>query len=381
METLDQIRQEIDQTDKQLTELFIKRMSLADRVAATKISTFAPIFRADRERAILDRVAQAMPADLTTKGKSFFSSLMLLSREKQYSAYITGGAHPKSVSPFSNCTPIPKEKVCYYGDIGSWSNLAAKEFSKTSDMYGVAKFSDVFREVSCGNASAGVLPIENSTAGSIREVYDLLSQYDLFISSALTLEIKYCLACTENADMSTVKKVYSHVQSLAQCKEYLEKHDFFAEPFQNTAGAAKYVTDSNDNTCAALCNRWAAEEYDLKIIDSDVCDEQSNTTRFIVVTKSPFISEDADTISIKFTVDHESGTLSRVLDTFKDLGLNINKLESRPIPNERFKYSFYLDFCGRLDEHNVLALLLQLESELNELKVLGNYKVKEQTSW
>ena len=381
METLDQIRQEIDKTDKQLTELFIKRMSLSDKVAAAKISTFAPIFRADRERAILDKVAQAMPSDLTTKGKSFFSSLMLLSREKQYSAYIMGGVLPGSVMPFSDCAPVTKEKVCYYGDIGSWSNLAAKEFSKTSDMYGVAKFSDVFREVSCGNASAGILPIENSTAGSIREVYDLLSQYDLFISDALTLEIKYCLACSANADMSTVKKVYSHVQSLAQCKEYLEKHGFSSEPFQNTAGAAKYVSDSKDSTFAALCNRWAAEEYSLKVIDSNICDEQSNTTRFIVITKRPFIADDADTISIKFTVDHESGTLSRVLDTFKDLGININKLESRPIPNERFKYSFYLDFCGRLDDCNVLALLLQLESELSELKVLGNYKIKEQTSW
>lgn len=151
METLDHIRQEIDKTDKQLTELFIKRMSLSDKVAAAKISTFAPIFRADRERAILDKVAQAMPSDLTTKGKSFFSSLMLLSREKQYSAYIMGGVLPGSVMPFSDCAPVTKEKVCYYGDIGSWSNLAAKEFSKTSDMYGVAKFSDVFREVSCGN--------------------------------------------------------------------------------------------------------------------------------------------------------------------------------------------------------------------------------------
>ncbi len=381
METLDQIRQEIDKTDKQLSELFIRRMDLADRVAACKISTFAPIFRADREREILENIARSMPAELTTKGKSLFSSLMLLSREKQYSAYIMGGAIPKSVMPFSVSTPVSKEKICYYGDIGSWSNLAAKEFSEKSDLYGVAKFSDVFREVSCGNASAGILPIENSTAGSIREVYDLLSQYDLFISSALTLEIKYCLACTENADMSTIKKVYSHVQSLAQCKEYIEKHGFCAEPFQNTAGAAKFVSDSNDTTFAALCNSWASKEYSLKVIDSAICDEQSNTTRFIVVTKKPFIAKDADTISIKFSVDHESGTLSRVLDTFKDLGININKLESRPIPNEKFKYSFYLDFCGRLDEHNVLALLLQLENELSELKVLGNYKIKEQTSW
>ncbi|MBR3871031.1 MAG: chorismate mutase [Clostridia bacterium] len=381
METLDQIRQEIDETDKQLTELFIKRMSLADRVAATKISTFAPIFRADRERDILDSVARAMSDELTTKGKSFFSSLMLLSREKQYSAYIMGGAFPKSVLPFSDSTPISTEKICYYGDIGSWCNLAAKEFSKTSEMYGVTKFSDVFHEVSCGNASAGILPVENSTAGSIREVYDLLSQYDLFISGALTLEIKYCLACKENADMSTVKKVYSHVQSLAQCKEYLEKHGFSAEPFKNTAGAAKFVSDSNDITFAALCNSWASKEYSLKVIDSAICDEQSNTTRFIVVTKKPFIDKDADTISIKFSVDHESGTLSHVLDIFRDLGININKLESRPIPNEKFRYSFYLDFCGRLDEHNVLALLLQLESELSELKVLGNYKIKEQTSW
>lgn len=377
MANLDEIRKEIDETDAALIELFKKRMSLADRVAATKIVNFAPIYRADREKAMLENVAASLPEELSAKGKSFLSSLILLSREKQYAAYISGGAVPKSITPFLTSTPIKHDRICYYGEDGSWSNLAAKEFSPDADLYGMPSFSDVFREVCEGRADAGVLPIENSTAGSIREVYDLLSKHNTFISSSLTLEIKYCLACAGGADKTTVKKVFSHVQSLSQCQEYIEKHGYAAEPFNNTAGAAKYVRDKNNPEYAALCNAIAVKEYGLNVIESDICDEQSNTTRFIVITRLPCIADDADIISIKFSVDHESGSLSKVLDSFRDLDININKLESRPIPNEKFRYSFYLDFSGRLDDRNVWALLLMLENELKELKVLGNYKIKD----
>ncbi|MDP4153432.1 MAG: prephenate dehydratase domain-containing protein [Bacillota bacterium] len=372
---LKDLRDEINKVDDELSRLFSQRMLLSEKVAALKTDTDQPVYNEERENEIIKNAEKRFDKSIAGKGASLYSSIMLLSREYQYEYMIENGKSPKIIERFLNKDVYEEKRVCYYGSECSWSNLAAMKMCPDAEFSGSPDFDTVFEKVASGEADAGILPLDNSTAGTVREVYDLLLKNNLFISATCLLDIEYSLAGSKNTSKDTVKTVFSHPQSLSQCRNYLSENGFIPKEYFNTAAAAKFVSESGDNTTAALCNMYAAEKYGLEIIDDKIRDSALNTTRFIKVTGKPLVTVKSDIISIAFNLKNKSGVLAALLAVFKDYGVNLMKIESRPIPEKPFEYLFYLDFAGNIMDEKTKSILLLLESELPEIYLLGNYSI------
>lgn len=236
----------------------------------------------------------------------------------------------------------------------------------------------MFEAVENGSADYGVLPIENSTAGDIRQTYDLLAKYNFYICKRTQIKINHCLAAKPGAD---IKTIYSHEQALKQCFGFLKGYPARQVPYANTALAAEMVANSDDNTIAAICSERCAELYGLETVKRDIADNPDNTTRFICISKRPEVTPDADIISICMSLPHTTGSLYRMLIRFALYGLNITKIESAPVPQakqdikrETFDVVFYLDFEGNVLDPEVVRLMTILEEEMKYFKFLGNYK-------
>ncbi len=370
MSDLNAIRQTINRIDGELTRLFAERMGCALDVARSKLENGGAILNREREAAIHESLRTRFPQELQGAGDSFFTTLILLSRERQYRAFVDAGRLPACMSTLTQAQP--KDSCAYYGSFGSWSHQAACKLLPQAALQSAVDFEQVFRLVGSGEVDCGVVPIENSTAGTVREVYDLLLRHRLSIVEATTLDIEYCLVSTGSDD--TVRAVYSHPQALSQCAAWLKERALTPRSCSDTAGAAALVQERGDPGIAALCNRFTAEHLALPVLHSGIRDAASNTTRFIRVARSPVCGPDADTVSVVLHTPHERGALAFVLDVFRDYGVNLLKIESRPMPESPFTYSFYLDFSGSLRDKNIQAILLQLECELPFFKLLGNYR-------
>ena len=215
--------------------------------------------------------------------------------------------------------------------------------------------------------------IANSTAGTVSQTYELLRKYDFHISATTKIEINHCLAVRNDTDPAGIKRVFSHEQALMQCSEYLAEKGYSTRPYENTALAAAFVKESNE-PYAAICSEVCANELGLKIIDRNIANAESNFTRFILFSKTAKRLEDADTISVSLTLPHQTSALYRLLTKFSVAGLNLTKLESRPIANTDFDVLFYLDFEGSVTSPEVVRLIRELKHELAYFKYLGNYK-------
>lgn len=233
---------------------------------------------------------------------------------------------------------------------------------------------DRSRLVESGLCEYGVLPIENSTAGSVLEVYDLMRKHNFRIVKAARLKISHCLAAVDGAEISDIKKVISHPQALLQSEEYLKKLGVKAEAGENTAIAAKRVAELGDKSLAALCSKECAKMYGLKILQSDVQTSDANYTRFILIKKDLCVYKGADKMSVMTSLLHESGSLNKILGRFSALGLNLTKLESRPIAGSDFEFMFYFDFEGDITDKSVQNLIAGLENDSENFVFLGAYK-------
>ena len=231
-------------------------------------------------------------------------------------------------------------------------------------------FEDVFKEIENDPSAVGILPVENSTAGSVISVYDLILRYGHCIVRATPVNVSQNLLAV--GDQAQVKTVYSHPHALKQCEKFIKEHKLQAVGYENTALAAKYVAELNDPTIAAIGSKEAAELYSLKVAAESIQDQKHNLTRFIAVSKSPFISPKSNTVSLAFCIPHEKGSLYTLLGRFADCGLNLTKIESRPLGHD-FEYKFYVDFSGNINEEKTRNLLSSLQSELSYFVFLGNY--------
>jgi len=238
----------------------------------------------------------------------------------------------------------------------------------------VKRWEDVFEAVESGQADLGVVPVENSYAGSVTEVYDLILKHKFFIESAIGLHVSHCLMANEGADFDTINKVISHPQALSQCKEYIKEKRFIPEPCLNTALAAKIVSERGGTNIAAIASEDAADIHHLNVLDRDIQTSKQNCTRFVFISKQLFIEDDANRISLAFSLPHITGSLHRTLARFSIAGLNLTKIESRPLPEQGFEYLFYLDFSGNLRDDATVDLLCSLCTELPSFTFLGNYK-------
>lgn len=373
MDLLD-LRKKIDEIDDKIIPLLLERMDISKKVAEYKVKNGLPVLNEKREKEILDDVREKCKEQGDAVA-TVFAATMDASRELQH-RIIGGGEELRCAVEKA----ITDEKissggapVACAGVMEGNTDKAARTLFPNSEIKYYTRFEDVFEAVNRGDAPYGVIPIENSTAGSVHEAYDLMMRYKFYVVGAYSLEINHCLCASPDSKYENIEKVYSHPQALAQCSKFLKNFNFTGVNYSNTAAAAKYISESGRTDIAAICPRDAAKKYGLKILKTDIQNISNNRTRFIVISKKMIIQNNADKISLIFSVSHTTGSLYRVLGRFSMAGLNLTKLESRPVGNGAFDYYFYTDFLGNLRDNKTMDLLCALSSELPNFKFLGNY--------
>lgn len=366
-EKLSYERQEIDRIDRQLLPLFLERMGCVERVGLLKSRAGAPVRNAAREQEIIDRVTR-QAGELGPSAAALYRAIMAISRDLEHAA--TDGGSPMRELERTARRELERslrEVVCQ-GVRGAYSHMAANRLFPGTDISFVPEFREVFRRVSEG--ALGVVPVENSAAGSVTAVYDLILKYRFFIVGAVDIRVEHCLAA---AGPGPVRRVLSHPQALAQCSELIGERGYMTEEFSNTAAAAAAVADSREPGLGAICSEDAAKRYGLTILERNIQNVRDNTTRFVAVSREAVLPNDASKISLCFSLPHTTGSLHGVLRRFAGLGLNLTKIESRPIPGSSFEYDFYLDFTGSIHDPATLNLICALNDELPRFSFLGNY--------
>lgn len=373
MDLLD-LRKQIDEIDSELIPLLLKRMSISEKVAEYKVKNGLPVLNEKREQEILDGVHKKCGEQGDTIA-TVFSATMDASRALQHKIIGDGKEIRDAVQNAISNEELSDKivPVACAGVDGGNTSMAAKMLFPNSEIKYYKQFEDVFEAVNRGEAPLGVIPIENSTAGSVHESYDLVMKYKFYVVGSYSLEINHCLCANPDADYENIKDVYSHPQALAQCSAFMKNFGFTGINYSNTAAAAKFVAESKRNDIAAICSKEAAKEYGLKILKTEIQNISNNKTRFIVISKNLFIDKNADKISVIFSLPHTTGSLYRVLGRFSMAGLNLTKLESCPMENGDFSYYFYTDLLGSVKEEKTLDLICALSSELPDFKFLGNY--------
>ena len=370
--SLDNIRKEIDAIDNELVPLLKKRMLCSLKVAEIKKQQNLPVLHPEREQAIIDKVSDA-GGEFGSYIASVYREIMGVSREAQQAELSPFGALAGQIVTAKDGIKENVAVACQ-GIEGAFGSIAAKNLHETGKIKYYTTFEDVFRAVANDEVVYGVIPVENSNAGSVSEVYDLILKYRYYIISAADLSVSQNLLGLKGATANDIKTVYSHPQALSQSEDFLKGAGIKPEPFSNTAMAAKYVSELGDKSVGAIASTLAAELYGLDVVAKDIQSIKNNSTRFITISKQLIIPNDANKISVVFSVPHSVGALNRVLNRFCMNGLNLTKIESRAAKNGEFDYLFYLDFSGNLNDRKTIALISSLENELPDFTFLGNYK-------
>ncbi len=373
---LKDIRNKIDAIDDELLELFKKRMEIVSEVAAYKREHGLPVLNSQRERDIVARVTDGMDDTMASYTKTWFNTMFECSRSYQNAQNRpkadTEILIEKALLPADTLFPKNAVVACQ-GVEGANSQLACdKLFERPKIMY-MKSFDAVFTAVDKGLCKYGILPIENSLHGSVISVYDLMKKYRFHIVRSVRIKIDHMLMVKPGVKLSDIKEIYSHEQALAQCSEYLTSLGVKLIPCENTATAAKLVSESERRDIAAISSRNCAELYDLTIIADNIQNSDNNYTRFICITKDLAIYPGASKISIMFTIPHRPGSLYSIISMFSVLGVNLTKLESRPIAGKDFEFMFYLDFEASVYSKDIRHLISVLEEEPEFFAFLGNY--------
>lgn len=373
--SLDEIRKEIDHIDKELISLFCQRMECSKKVAEEKAKNNTPILNTKREKEILDHVFTEA-GEYGESTRLLYSTILELSRALQHDMLGSGAELRNTILNAQNDIPFNSSDVrlACFGKAGTFAHAAARKLFPNVEPIFCGKFRNVFEAVSKGEAEFGIIPIENSSAGSVIDVYDLMLEYRFYICTAVDIPVSQCLAVIPNTKLEDIQTVYSHPQALAQCAEFLNTYNLKSVPCESTALAATMIADKKNKAYAAICSEEAAENSDLEILQKNIQANKNNCTRFIVITKQLSIPQNADKISLCFSLPHVTGSLYSTLCRFAAHGLNLTKIESRPIVGKSFEYLFYLDFTGNVHNEPVLNLLCALSDEMSEFSFLGNYK-------
>ncbi|MDY2820481.1 MAG: chorismate mutase [Hominisplanchenecus sp.] len=376
MVDLQNLRDEIDAIDRQMTELFEKRMDICGQVAQYKISTGKKVFDREREKKVIDKVKGLTHNDFNSHGiEELFQQIMAMSRKLQYQLLAQNGVVGRL--PFIGVDELEKEKVrvVYQGVEGAYSQAAMQQyFGEGIHSFHVAHWRDAMEAIAEGSADYAVLPIENSTAGSVNDMYDLLVEFENYIVGEQIIRCEHCLLGLPGTKLSDIKTVYSHQQGFSQCKLFLGEHEDWKQiPLENTAVAAKKVADEGDCTQASISSAFAAKCFGLEILKENIYSNRANSTRFIIVTNQRIFQKDAGKISICFETPHTSGSLYNILSHIIYNNLNMFGIQSRPIPERNWEYRFFIDFEGNLNDSAVKNALRGIREEATNLKILGNY--------
>lgn len=367
-------REEIDAVDKQIVELIEKRMDLALEVAKYKMSTGKPIYDRERELQKLEKLGGLASTEFNSKMiQELFLQIMTGSRRYQYS--VIGDQDHVIDDMFASVDELeisPQTKVVYAGVPGAFAEAAmVAYFGDDIDGSNVKEFYEVAQMVSEGKADYGVLPIENSSAGFVSGIYDLLERYQLSIVGEQMVQVNQCLLGIPGTDLSKVQTVFSHPQGLLQAKEYLEDKAWKQISMSNTALSAKKVHDDGDMTQVAIASERAAQLYGLSVLNPQLNMSNNNTTRFVIVSNKKEYVKKANKVSISFALSHECGSLYNILAHFIFNNVNMTSIESIPLTGKQWEYCFFVDFEGNLSDNEVKNALKGIMSETDEFRILG----------
>lgn len=376
MKDLKELREEIDKIDRQMVSLYQERMEIAIGVAEYKIETGKKVFDKEREESKLATLTALGDSDFNKNGiRELFEQIMSMSRKRQYQLLTAHGIYEKPDFTEVEKLDYREARIVFQGTEGAYSQLALKEyFGENTDSYHVETWRDAMEAIRNGEADYAVLPIENSSAGIVSENYDLMVEYDNCIVGEQIIKIDHALLGLPEAELSDITDVYSHPQALMQCGSYLESHrEWEKHSLKNTAMAAQKIKADGKKNKAAIASSFTADIYGLKILEESIQENKTNATRFIIVSGKRIFTRNAVKISVCFEIPHESGSLYHMLSHFIYNGINMNRIESRPVQGKNWEYRFFIDFDGNLNDAAVQNALQGLKEETISLKILGNY--------
>ncbi len=377
MQDLSQIRERINELDNQIIDLWKERMEVCLSVAQYKKENNLPILDSKREAELLNRIGSLAGDDLEVYSRVLYDTIMTASRAYQHK-YICGDNElTKKIKNAVDTTEklFPqKAMVACQGVEGAYSEIACKKLFKYPTISYFKTWYDVVNSVEKGLCKYGVLPIENSTAGSVNNVYDLMAEHNFYIVKSFRLKINHCLLVNKGAKLEDIKEIYSHEQAINQCSEFLREHsDIKVNICENTAVAAKLVKESGRTDVAAISSENCRDLYNLSLLSSDVQNKDNNYTRFICISKDLEIYPGADKTSFVLTLPHKPGSLYHTLGKFYALGINVQKLESRPIQNKDFEFMFYFDMSVSVYDNAFYEIISELSDECEYFNYLGSY--------
>ena len=374
---LNKLREEINEIDQEMVALFKKRMNVAASVAKYKKEKGLPVLDAARERALLGRISDMAGEELDGYARTLYHTMLDVSRAYQYtklgSQSVVYSEIASTIKETSNVFPC-RARVACQGVEGAYSQIAAEKLFELPEISYYKSFDDVFTAIESGECRYGVLPIENSTAGSVKKVYELMLEHKFNIVRSVRIKIDHNLLAKKGTKIENIREIISHEQAINQCSSFLRSlGDIKITIAPNTAVAAKTVAQSGRDDIAAISSRFCAELYSLETLAEAVQDMGNNHTRFICISKEPEIYPGADKITLMLVTPNKPGALYSVLSCFNALGVNMTKLESCPIPERDFESMFYFDFTVSVYSDNLERLLCELESRGERYRLLGAY--------
>ncbi len=374
---LKEARDSIDRIDRELVDLFCRRMEVNADIARYKKENGLPLTDPERERQKL--VAVTDQAGETFRGYTAALFNQLFDLSKAYQAQLTRDRAPLCAMIEEAMAKTPEifpefAPVACQGVEGAYSQLACEKLFSVPDILYFKSFEGVFNAIEKGMCRYGVLPIENSTAGSVNAVYDLMMRHRFYIVRSIRMKVDHCLLAAPGVALKDVKEIVSHEQALSQCAGFLRSlGDVKLTAMENTAAAARYAATSGRKDVAALSSRNCAALYGLSCLRDSVQDQRGNFTRFICISREPEIYPGADKTSIMAVTPHKPGSLYKLLSRFFSLGINLTKLESRPLPDREFEFMFYFDLEKPIRAPQMIGLLGELEELCERFEYLGSY--------
>ena len=375
---LNDIREHIDAIDDELVQLFARRMACSAEIARTKQQTARPIRDRSRERAIINRLTAASGAELAPYVRALYEHIFDLSRSYQSAKWERQSpvmAKIEAALSQDQGKRLPEHAlVACQGLEGAYAQQACERLFPYPDILYFDSFDGVFSAVEKGMCQYGILPIENSTAGSVTQVYDLMEKHRFYIVGAHRLRIEHRLMRRDGASQTPIAEVVSHEQALRQCSNFFAAHPGIkATPMANTAVAAEFVAHSDRDDLAVIASKVCADLYGLSVVGEDISNAYNNYTRFICISRKLEIYPQARKISLMLNLAHEPGALNAVVSRLALAGINLLKLESRPLPGREFEFRFFFDMAANAADPDVARLMGELEANCEHFTFLGCY--------
>ncbi len=373
---LDEYRNKIDELDSKISALLNERLTVCKQIGIEKAKMDNNVLDKNRELVVLNKVTQNADENHKVYIKQIYETIFETSKAYQrqfiHKDSLVSTKIRNAIESGVKKFPVSATVACQ-GVEGAYSSIAATKMFEIPNILYFKSWEGVFDAVEKGLCDYGVLPIENSTAGSVSKVYDLMKHHNFYIVRAIKLKVQHCLLANSGTKISDIKEVVSHQQALDQCSDILAKLNVKITPCENTAMAAQIVKESKRGDIACISSRECASLYNLSILEQNIQNSSSNYTRFICISKNLEIFENSNKISIMASLPHEKGSLNRILNKFAAVGLNLTKLESRPMANTDFEFNFYFDFEASIENKEVISLIADLENGTEQFTFLGGY--------